>query len=354
MPKQGIDLSSVQLPPEDANKPAELDFNPAGDEGVVNNDAADKNTPLLPEDREGLTTKLGPAEGESQETPGEVKPEEKTTKQPAVDPDKKEEDKKTAPESAETGEKKDDLPKDGEKTEEKPAPFHEHPDWKKTQEEKHQLELDKARLEGRIEAMEKRGQITEDQKIEIKSAAKIAEEAVEKKLGDGWKPRDQLELNRVYGEELEKALDAKQAEKTAQEAKQQEQFEERRKEIQKQVENVYTEFGIVDENEQNKVANLAMQWAKDGTANWSINTLKLAADHLKAKGEILKPKAPEPKAVTPPDGETKTQNKNDVNKRISRPTSEGGATTTPAKKSIGEMRRQTLDDIVLKSVGALG
>ncbi len=139
-----------------------------------------------------------------------------------------------------------------------------------------------------------------------------------------------------------------------------EKLETTRKEIQKQVDDTYAELGITDQKEQDKVAEQAMKWAKEGTANWSLNTLKLAAEHLKLKGEILKPAAaPQPKPVVEDKGdpakveEKKADPKVDVNKKISRPTSEGGTGATPPKRSISELRRNSLDDIVANAVGKL-
>ncbi len=342
----GVDLSKIQLPAEDANKPAELDNTSIdGDGENFSNVNENKNIELPPDDREGLTTKLGATEGEDRDLIEPITPEEKPTPDTTVDPEKKEEEKTAKPTDT-----TDTLPTE-EKVEES-TDFHKHPDWIKNQEKTRELELEKAKLEGKLEVMEKKGLITEEKKEEAKSAAQVAEDAVEARYKEGWKPKDALELNKVYSEEFEKALDAK-ADAKAQAAEEQKGVvEERRKEIQKEVDGVYTEFGITQEVEQNKVADLAMKWANDGTANWSINTLKLAADHLKAKGEIGKTVTPEPKMITKEDPAKQT--KDDINKKISRPTSEGGATNTPVKKSIGEMRRKSLDDIVLESAGALG
>lgn len=324
-----VDLSKVQIPPEDADKPADIDnVSPGGDGEVSSNTDAGKKETKQPAADDAAGAPAGDGV-------------------PPASAEGKKEDKKEADAAGDKVEKP---------VEEQPAEVPpEQTALQKVEEEKHQLELDKATLEGKLEAMEKRGQITPETKKEIKSAAQIAEEAVVARYEGGWKPKDGLELNRIYAEELEKAMDAKAAAKEAQQKENNDKLDEKRDEIVKQVDAIYTEFKITDPKEQDKVANLASKWAKEGTANWSLNTLKLAAEHLQAKGEILKPATVDtnPKPTPTPAG-NKADDKQDVNRKISRPTNEGGTTTTPPKKSISEMRRKTLDDIVFDNMGALG
>lgn len=367
--RNGLDLSNVTLPPEDANKPAELDnINPAGDGDALSNVNGQQNNQLPPDDTEGLTTKLGPSEGESRDLLPENQGEDETPATPPVEtPEKKE----AAPEGDKPEDKKED-PENPEKKEEAPAadpekkeeaatpdadvPFHKHPDWIKMQEEKKELELKTANLEGQLEVLKKDGKITEEKAEEVKSAAQVAEEKVLEKRKGGWEPRDALELNRVYGEELEKELGNRAQAAERKKIDDDAAYAKQREEIQKKVDDTYAEAGITDEAEKDKAANLVQQWSKDGVASFSLPTLKVAIDHLKAKGEIGKaPAAPtnDPKPVTA-EPEKKTQDKDAINKKISKPTNEGGATNTPVKRSIGELRKESLEDIVLRNVGALG
>jgi hypothetical protein len=352
-----IDLSKVQLPTEDADKPAQLDnLNPEGDETEINAAAAgdEGKQPETPP----AETKLGATEGEDRDIPD---------KTPGVDPEKlaaekkEEEDKaaaakKAADEAGQTDEEKK-AAADAAAAKEKEDKDKKEAADKDTDPEKERvrkLELDNARLEGKLEAMEKSGQITKEEKKVIKSAAQIAEEKVLEKQKGGWEPKDALELNRVYGEELEKALGEKREEEKKELSEREKLFNERKIEIQKQVDDTYTEIGITDQKEKDKVAELASKWASEGTANWSLGTLKLAAEHLKLKGDIGKPKTPEPKPKADPTPENKTQTKIDVNKKISRPTNEGGSASATVKKSISDLRRKSLDDIVLGAADVLG
>lgn len=350
MSHKGLDLSNINLPAEDANKPADLNWTPAGDEGADNEEVITTD----PGESKELIPPLGGDEDETREPI--VPPTDKATSETPdskVEPEKKE----TTPEEKkeETPEVKTETTPDPEKKEDpEKVDFHNHPDWKKREKELEETKLEKAKLEGKLEVMEKKGIITEEKKEEAKSAAQIAEDAVLKKREGGWEPKDALELNKVFSEEFEKALDAKEAAKVEATQKEQDAVEERRKEIQKEVESVYTEFGITDRKDQDKVADLAMKWANEGTANWSIGTLKLAADHLQAKGQIGKVSTPtpEPKPIETP--EVKTDKKADVNRKIQQPTNAGGGGGAPEKKSIGELRRKSLDQIVFDSQEALG
>lgn len=339
MPKPSIDLSDINLPTSDAEKPAEIDnLNSAGDDSAEHQDENAGEAPTnTPDDQSGRTISLGENEGESRDLitedqkPQEDKPGETGTDgTPTVEskPEEKPEDKK-----------------------EEPLDFHKHPDWIKREEEKKKLENDLAFERGKNEALSNKDTSTPEKKEEIKSAARIAEERIRKQVADGLiDPKDELELNRIYGEELEKELEVKEQAKIEAQKEQDRILEEKRQEFTTQVNDVYKEFEITDKKEKNKVADLAMSWVNDGTANLSINTLRLAADHLKAKGEIGKKVEVSPLPVTPV---TSDPTKN-ANNRITQPSNEGGSGNQPVKKSVNDLRRRNLDDIVAdfqKSVG---
>ncbi len=147
-----IDLSSIELPAEDANKPAELDtITPEGDGDALENTDGKKGeaAPAAADDQDGAKEKLGPTEGESQEDPTKIeKPaEDKKDAAPAAgenaDDPNKPADKKEA-------EKKDDAEPAGPAT---------PPDAAKLAEQNRDLEIQKAKLEGRLEEMEKKGTV---------------------------------------------------------------------------------------------------------------------------------------------------------------------------------------------------
>lgn len=337
-------LDNINLPPEDADKPAELDWKVGGDD---TNKPQDTTENAKPEDNKPTKESLGDYEGSDRDKPEDKKDEIVDGKKDSAD---------TSTETPENKDKKKDVHpnEDKDKDEEtKPAPFHEHPDWKKSQEEKRQLEIEKAKLEGKLEAMEKRGDISEDKKEEIKSAAQIAEEAINKKLEEGWKPKDAIEVNRAYGEALERALDAKQAAKEKAANEEQSRLKDEQQKIYDQMDGIYKELGVETQADQDKIAALANKWIQEGKVNRNIGALQLAGDYLKAKGEIGK--ATEVKVNPKPivDNNEENKKREETNRRISRPTGEGGS-GKPQTRSIKELRSKDLDQIVLEQAEALG
>lgn len=351
----GLDLSNINIPADDANKLAEIDnTSPAGDEVEKEHEDTQPVENQPTETKENQPPSLGPSEGESQESfdqkPPELEPEKKE-----ANPEEKKDDQPTPPETKEDKpEEKEALQKDA-KPEEK-VDFHKHPDWMKNEAEKHELEKQLAFEKGKNEALANRDTSTPEKKEEIKSAAQIAEEKVEQKYKDGWEPKDQLELNRVYSEEFEKALEEKDAQKKKEQSEQEAAFRETKAQIEKQMEDIYSEMGVTSEEDKNAVADLANKWIQDGTTTLNINSLRLAAEHLKVQGKIgqkSQEEIKEPKPVVKSETPTPPDQKKDTNSKINRPSNEGGQ-NTPQKRNISELRRGSMDDIVARNAEALG
>lgn len=168
-----VDLSSVSLPDEQANQLAELD-----------------STSPTPEVEPILNT---PEEAQETQTTPDV------STQPAA--------------AAETTTEEPNL-----------TPFHEHPDWKKMQEEKHELELKLARLEGRVDASQ---QSVKEEKLPYASVTEMAKDLMAKKKASGWEPQSAEEVAMVTQQLFEDARQAfaNQDTKTQQETQQHQQQE---------------------------------------------------------------------------------------------------------------------------------
>lgn len=309
-------FDDIQLPEEDKNKPAEIDLNsPDGDEGTTG------------EVKEGAqkveTTKTGeqkPAEP-APEKPAEVKPEDK-------------------------------------KPDEKLPPFHEHPDWKKMQEEKQQLEKEVAEMRGKIDVLTKTVTPAQQQQ-----SLKTAEERLAEDIKNGWQPASQAEMLQRGMKYMREEMEQRQTLQKEKEQEQQDEQQKRQAETVKKMESTLAEVGVINPEEQKKVYDLVETWRKNGTSI-SFDTLKVAAENLKLKGEIGKAPAPtttEPETdPAPTDGkpqkaeQTAEQKAAEeariaANKHVNKPQGgskpEGEETKMPAIKN---GHKKDLDSIVLE------
>ena len=322
---QKHDLTDITLPDADKEAPADLNLNiNEGDEGV----AADKGV----DEKEQNETK--PAETVSKDESGETGTPDAGSKPPedvSTGKDETKPDTETKPPADEADESK--------KKEEPLTPFHEHPDWKKMQERLERVEQENADLK----AVKETPKETEENQ---KSLQDQAREIVRKKIDEGWTPKDQveisLEVNGVYTELLQKENKLEEQKKI----KEADALEDRRKEVAKQVDDTLDKLELKSESDREKVIDQVNKW-KDKGMTVSVATLEIAADYLKTKGELgEKPAAPEKTQ--------EEQKKEDVNRKISRPSSSGDKTNTKAKNSYKEMHGTTLDDIIIREAQKLG
>lgn len=249
-----------------------------------------------------------------------------------------------------------DADKDKDKAPGKDTPFHEHPDWIKREQALKEKELEVAKLQGQIEVLEKKATPEaerETKKVERQRAAVVAEQKVVEKINAGWKPKDVLEQQRVYSEFFEEELDARSQAKLEEQEKQQKEFNDTRDRIAAEVATIYKDSGVSSDADKKQAEELALKWAKDGTANWSTKTLQLAIEHLKLEGKIGKPATPAPVPVKD-DKDKDKDNKDDVNKKLARNKNKENDPTNGAKKSYKNLVKKSLDDIVSEQQEALG
>lgn len=332
MPSQKFKtLGEITLPEDIADKPADLDTSPEGGtpgvtlETEVNSPVADTTTnETKPDDKKETTN--APAGGKDTAPTTEDKPDDKDKKTPVeTKPD-------VVPAKTDDKSKEASSSSDKEPIDDKNIPFHKHPDWIKHQQKLAEIEKENAYLKGRIDAKP----APEEKPI------KTARERMDEKVKSGWKAKDQVEVIETY-------------EQFQQEEKRERQaiVESKKQEVAQQVEEVYKETGISDVEEQNKAAMLASEWIRKGIANRSIETLKLAIDHLKAKGELSKP-APDTTTTTTTTVDADKAAKDKTNSRISKPAADGKKPDTKPKRDYRVERSQTLDDITRNLSKTLG
>lgn len=311
-------FDSINLPAADAAKPADL---PADQEDQ--------------KDQADIATDTKPTEDDASAKPNnEV--DAKPSGDGAAEDDNKQDDQ-PAKEAEDKGE--EDKPEDKADL----TPFHQHPDWKKMQD--------------RLEAAEKRAEEAERAASEAKTAAtanpeyeglspaQIATKEVEKKAAAGWKPKDQLEVNQVYAEELEKAKEIK--------ARQdQQKQEDTTRAAERAVSGKFLELGISDATEQQKVKDLVLNWSKNGV-NISLATFDIAAEQLKLKGEIGRPKVPTQTEESKQKEAAAKKARDDANRKVSKnkPDGEGAKNTKP---NYDFLHKNDLDTIVQDLGKSLG
>ena len=172
-----LDFSTIQFPDGEGDKPADISFNTIQD---INNQTAQT------------------ASEQQNET-------QQTTTDPVADQDQKTDattDAATAKDST-TEATSDATTTDQTAQPDKLTPFHEHPDWKKLQEEKHQLEVKLARLEGSVQSLNK----PEPQlaPLPFENVKDLAADLMAKKKAAGWQPQSAEEVAMVTEELWEQA-----------------------------------------------------------------------------------------------------------------------------------------------------
>ena len=313
-----LNLDDIRIPDEDADKPADINLDPnVGDDGIGGGEDIDPNKKVETKSEDNKETPPDPAKpADDPNKPADP------SKDPVTDPDKKPED-----------DKKDTLP-----------PFHEHPDWIKSQEEKKQLETKLANLEGKIEILTQGNKGIDNVKENAQVTAKAK---IQEKLDAGWKPETQLEVVETYGDFLLEEIESKLKAKDEAENKAKQEMASREKEISKQVDDTLDKLEIKDDKDRDAVINQVLAWKNEGMGI-SIKTLEVAADLIKSKGIIGKPPVTEP---TPEDKDKADKEaadkkaREDANKLINRPKSDGDK-TTPQKGNYKDIHTKDLDTII--------
>lgn len=347
MPTPNINLADIQLPAEDANKPVDIDPNEI-DEGYTLKEGGQLT------DQELLATLnddnyTAPKEEEKKvdektvETTPPAKEEPPTVDAPAV----ADQAAVSADGSAVDPTKEPDAAVD-----DKLTPFHQHPDWIKSQDEINKLKERNAYLEGFKEA-----KTPEEKQEERKSAAQLAEQKLREKVQSGWQPTDRAEEIRVYNEFFEEELTKKNAAEQKLAAENQTKLEEKRNEVSTQISTIiadtYKETNVITDTDKETVAALAQEWRNKGlytiTPTNVGEVLKIAATQLRAEGKIGKvdvkptiaPKTDEELAAE----KVAKEEKDRANRLIGNPSSQGanpGASRIPIKNE----RRMDLDTLV--------
>ncbi len=314
-----IDLSNINLPEDDANKPADIvtDQN-VGDEGVITDPNESKKVETKPDDT--TTTQDEPKD--------EVNKKDEVIAKPGDD---------------------------GNKVDEKFPEFHKHPDWIKMQEKAkkaEELENKLAHMQGQVDAMLKSKEITTEEK---KEARKSAEDRIQEDLQNGWAPKTQLEIvNRSMKYLREELVEAQKEEETKKLSEKQT-FETEQKEFTASVENVVETLKINDDG-QRKVFEQITAWQEKGILPKNLTkqnvggAIEHAYDYLSSKGLIASTTPTAPKV----EAKKSVEEKKDVNSRISRTSSTGGSNNmSTGKRPVNQLRR-SLDQIVLDHAAELG
>lgn len=315
----GFSLEDIQLPEEDKQKPVEIkaDLTPPADppeppaQDPPTPPAEPEKTPVEGEQPEPPPTEDKPTEGDPPAPTPEVPP--------ATDP-------KAPPEP--------------------PAqltPFHEHPDWKKMQ-----LKVEEAQRQ----AQEAQKQLEESKRAADPYTGMTAEQVAEAKVREEAQKtpfKDELAVSRRYSEILTE-------EKTKRQMEADQQLSAQQTEIRVKVAEKFTELGITDTAEQEKVRNLVIEWGKKSPVDYG--TFDIAAENLRLRGEI-KPKAehqsstpPEPPAPTGPSQSAESKEKErlalEAKKKANSQISQGkssGEEPTGKKPSLEYLRSRSLDEI---------
>lgn len=346
IPQPARDLSSrlaeVSIPNEDADKPADINLNPnEGDEGVI----ADPDQKAK-EEQEKLDAEKAEAEKQNQEDA------KKTTGENNPDPTADDPGGKS---------NQEDLGKKQELT-----PFHEHPDWKKSQEEKQELRDTVNRLQGQVDALLKSKETTQEEK---KEAIKTAEERLAEDYKNGWRPQSRLEEiernNKYIREELAAREKAKQDEDNEKKQQLTDTQEEIFKIIGSTMDDLKKEINLSPEDE-TKVFKQVDEWANKGLIKVNKDNmpeaLKMAATQLKAAGLIgVQPKTEKTKEEQEKEAEEqkaaeekvaaekKSKEEADAKRKQTLSRINRSNTTTdksiPEKKPLAKLRR-SLDDVV--------
>ncbi|MDQ3015072.1 MAG: hypothetical protein M3Q73_04365 [bacterium] len=333
-------FADVQLPQEDGEKPANLNLDATvGDDGITVD-------PAIKAKEEADKALQDAADEEAKKKEAEEKQAaEAAGKDPAqaLDGDGK---------PLEAAGKKQEL-----------TPFHEHPDWKKSQEEKQELRDTVNQLKGQVDALLKSKETTTDEK---KVAVKTAEERLEEDYKNGWRPASRLEEIQRNNQYIREELEAKELAKKEEDATQQSSSNDVQKEITGIIDTTMEEMKLSEDDEK-KVFKQVKDWTDSGL--FKINkgnigsALKEAADRLKLKGEIgqvvktpeeiakdeeAKKTADEKITLEKKTKEDEEAKKKAANSRINRGSNGAGQANAPEKKPLAKLRR-SLDDVVYEN-----
>ncbi len=307
-------FDNIDLPAESKDLPAE-----------ITPDEEDKETPETPENREPETPETPSNPPANTDPPADTSETPEKEDEPPTDSDKKDDDQEQKPPEK-------DL-----------TPFHEHPDWQKMQD---RLKAAEERATAAEEKANKASEATRANKeFDGLSAAKIATKLVEKKVAEGWKPKDQLEVNEAYAEELVKAQAIVKEREESEQSK-------TTAEVQRKLDAKFEQLNITDPEERKKVENQVSGWAKAGM-NVSFETFDVAAENLRLKGEIGKPKEPtQTEESKEKEAEIKKQ-KADANRKLGK-TKSTGDNGTAKKPNYDYLHKNDLDTIVMEQSERLG
>lgn len=337
-------LASIQLPEEDADKPAEINLTiTEGDEGVSANDPENKETD----------------EAKKAADANAAKEKEAADKKAADDATKTPEQVKAESDAAAKAEEDKKL-----------TPFHEHPDWKKMEERLKtaedratQAEIAAAEAKGKADALlESKGTTT----TEKQSAAKSATERMKEDAKNGWEPKDRMEEFERYNTYLAEELEAKEKAKTDEATTQTTEITKRREAILNSINTTTTELGL-SETESEAVIKRTNELIQQKVITPSPDAIGAAIKYvhssMKAAGELAPAKtaeqieaervATEKAAADKKAAEDAAARQKNTNSKISRGSNGSNTATIPEKKPLAKLRR-SLDDIVLENGKTLG
>ncbi len=327
MPKP-LNLDDIEIPKEDADKPADIDTSPGGADPGVADDPKD-----------------APKEGDEDNVEEEETEDDKDKEEEKDSPDEKDQTK----EGDEEEEEDEEDPDDKELT-----PFHEHPDWKKMVKSREEDKTLITKLEGQVELLTQQKGLTAEGK---EAAVKSADDRIQEDIDNGWEPKDHLELTKRYGQYLRDDIDRQRKEEEKKQAEENNQLEENKKKAGEQINEFFEENKVVSQEDKDLVLEQVIKWRDEGyVPNPTVGTLKLAFQHLKEAGK-LGGSQPKPKKK---EGEEKKEKeaadkKKKTLKKTSRPKGgDGGGERGDGKKPYSKLAQSSIDDIVTEAAKTLG
>lgn len=340
MPGDTLDLSDINLPEEDADKPNESDVTP--------------KTPEEEAEQKKIQDEQAAADAKAKEEAEAGKPTETQDDKSGTESKPAEgEGEKPADQAAAGDQKPEDK-----KEEEKPTPFHEHPDWIKMQNE---LKETKEKLDEALKAKD----TTDERKEE---ARKTAEQRLQEDMDNGWEPKSQAEIMmrglKYMREDILAEVDHKEEVKAEDEKAR----EDEAKEIITTAKNTYDELGIVEVDQRKEVgtylANLQQQGIIAPITKDNIGVaIKWGVEQLKKEGKLgAAPATPAPEPTPAPedkkeedggvkpadnqeDKNAQTKKQEETNSKIKKPS---GDATTPSgkqKRPYSDIAGKTIDQI---------
>lgn len=341
-----LNLSDVNLPAEDADKPADVDFtSPEGDEGIVDEGVVEASMATLPEENKEDAKPIEDSNKQTDTSKNESGKESTADSKPAEDAKPVDEVKP-----------KDDaggFPSVDDSKKEELTAFHEHPDWKKMQDKVENLTK---QLE---EATKAKGVTEEAAETATKNAVEKTNEEIARLKKEGWDPKSveeyskkQLEIYAKYSqEEMLTAIEdrKKKEDQVAQSATD---------EKTAFLDNANTAFkaeGVTELKEKEAVAAKLKEWTDSGIVSPNSKNIEkiisTIVDNLKTAGTIGKSPASIENPQITTEEKTKqdavAKEKNDTNSIISTGGSEGES-IDPQKKSYKDLHGSSLSSIVAK------